>query len=498
MDSQNTNQSSGYIPARQLRAFATDVGALGLLQILMRVQGLVLLPIISRGFGAEAYGIWSQFFVTTQLVGIIVSLSLDDPLVRFVSGARTRDEKREHYYAMLSMVVGVNVLAALVLWVGQNQFAYWLLGDAQYAPFVLLMAPTLVIEAIDETALNMLRALYHTKLYAALEASQAVARIVSIAVVLLFTRSLIAALIANMIVQLIWLAVELALNYHYVGFKFPSYKYIRESLAYSLPLVPTRYSGIILNYSDRLVITHVWGPAAVGIYAASYDIARLIWHVTIPLRMALQPIISRLWDEGRRDDVSVYLSQTFKYSLVLGLPAVVGLSALAPRLLELISTSTFVGPSYAIVPLAAAGVLLDGIANVFASVMRLHKNTRAIAVAVVLAALLHLLLNFILIPTVGIVGGAIATFIGYGLELGFTMFQSWRHTRFPLPVRASAASLVASAVMLPVVAWIGAWNGWIGLILAIAAGVIVYGAALLLMGGVTWQEVRVALKDSTA
>jgi O-antigen/teichoic acid export membrane protein len=214
--------------------------------------------------------------------------------------------------------------------------------------------------------------------------------------------------------------------------------------------------------------------------------------------MALQPVVSRLWDEGRRDEVSLFLSQSFKYSIVFGLPAVVGLSALAPRLLGLLSTNAFVAASYAIVPLAAAGILLDGIAGVFASVMRLHKNTRAIAVAVTLAAALHLTLNFILIPAFGIVGGAIATFIGYGLELGFTVFQSWRHTRFPLPLRALVASIVASALMLPVVVWIGAWEGWLGLILAIGAGAAVYGTTLLLLGGVTWNEVRVVLRGSAA
>lgn len=498
MDKQNVDQASVQIPAHRARAFVADVGALGVLQVLMRLQGLVLLPVISRGFGTEAYGIWSQFFVATQLVSILVSLSLDDPLVRFVSGARTREEQSEHYHAMLAMVVGANIVAALVLLMAPGQFAYLLLGNAQYAPFVLLMAPTLVFEAIDDATLNMLRALHRAKLYAALEASQAITRIVVIAATLLFSHSLLTAIVANMGVQLVWLLAQLALNYHFVGFKWPSFKYIRESLAYSLPLVPTRYSNIILNYSDRLVITHVWGPAAVGIYAASYDLARLCWHVVLPLRMALQPVVSRLWDEGRRAEVSLLLSQSFKYSLVLGLPAVVGLSALAPRLLGLLSTNAFVAASYAIVPLAAGGILLNGIAGVFASVMRLHKNTRAIAAAVTLAAVLHLALNFILIPAFGIVGGAIATFIGYGLELGFMIFQSWRHTRFPLPLRASLVSIVASALMLPVVIWIGSWNGWLGLIVAIGAGAAVYGAALLLLGGITLKEVRVVLKGSAA
>jgi O-antigen/teichoic acid export membrane protein len=389
-------------------------------------------------------------------------------------------------------------VAAVVLLLWPGPIAYLMFGNSSYAVFVQLMAPTLIFEAFDELTLNMLRAMEKAKLYAMLESSQAVVRIVALALTLLFSKSLVTALLVNMAVQVIWLVVQLVLNYRFVGFKWPKFLYIRESLAYGIPIIPTRYSNLILNYSDRLVITHVFGPAAVGIYAASYDLARLCWHVVLPLRMALQPVVSRLWDEGKRHDVSVLLSQSFKFSIILGLPAVVGLSALGPHFFNLTATPEFSTASIYIVPMAALGILLNGIMGVFASVMRLHKNTRAIAVAASTSAIVHLILNLTLIPTLGIVGGALSTLLGYALELILIVAQSLRFERFNLPWQSAIVAIVGSALMLPVVLWIASWNNWLALILSSAVGAVVYLVVVLLMRAVTWKELQLVLRGKAA
>ena len=475
-----------------------DVAVLGALQVLMRAQGLVLLPILSRGFGVDAYGIWAQFFVALQVLSVVVSLSLDDTLMRFVAGASTREVQREHYYTMMFLLGGVSIVAAVALLLWPGPIAYVLFGNASYAIFVQLMAPALVFEALDELTLHMIRALDRAKLYALLESSQAVVRIVALAAALLVTKSLTAALLVNMAVQVIWLVVQLALNYRFVGFKWPTFKYLRESMAYSLPLIPTRYSNLILSYSDRLVITHVSGPAAVGIYAASYDLARLGWHVVLPLRMALLPVMSRLWDEGKREDVSVLLNQSVKYSIILGLPAVAGLSALAPYFFSLASAPEFSEASLYIVPLVGAGILLNGTTGVFATVMRLHKNTRAIAVAVSASAIVHLALNLLLIPTMGIIGAAISTLLGFGLELILMVLQSRRYERFKVPWQAGLVAALGSVVMLPAVLWIASWSNWVGIVLASGIGAALYLAAILVMRGVTWKELRLVVRGKAA
>jgi O-antigen/teichoic acid export membrane protein len=471
-------------------ALVTDVGALSVLQVLQRLPGLILLPFISKGLGAGAYGVWTLFFVVGEMIGILCDLALDDALVRFVPGLSSRDEQCEYFYSLTGISAGLSLIPALIVAFFPELLSAWLFGSAANSLLVRLLAVYLMMEALDGMALNMLRALLRVKLFVYLEASQLIVRTAFVIAVLLAGASFPVALSVYVAIQFVWLLAEFAIVYRFVGFRWPTFKYVRSCLAYSLPLVPTRYSLTTLTYSDRLIIAWVFGPAAAGVYAASYDLALVIWHMLNPIRVALYPAISRLWDEGRREETGQYLTSAMKYALLLALPAIVGLTALAPQLLRLLATDEFARASRWIVPIAAVGILLSSLAAFFNLMLRLHKSTRLIAASLMISAASHLLLNLILIPAIGITGGAIATVAGYAIDFSLSGWFAWRRSRFELPFRSTVISLVATLVMLPVVILIGGGTGWASVLGAAASGVVVYFTVLLGLGGVTRQEIQ--------
>jgi O-antigen/teichoic acid export membrane protein len=175
------------------------------------------------------------------------------------------------------------------------------------------------------------------------------------------------------------------------------------------------------------------------------------------------------------------------------LPSAAGLSVLAPHLLQLLSNADFVKASYVIVPLVAVATILQGLSMFCSMILRLHKNTRAIAGALVTSASIHLILNFILIPLMGIVGGAISTIIGYTIDLALVGWLSWKASPFALPWRAMAVFAIAAVVMMPIVAWVGAGGTWPTLLTAITVGGAIYLAITFGLKGITVREIRVLL-----
>jgi O-antigen/teichoic acid export membrane protein len=254
----------------------------------------------------------------------------------------------------------------------------------------------------------------------------------------------------------------------------------------------------VLTFSDRLVIGFTLGPAAAGIYAASYDLAFVIWQIVTPIRIALYPVISRLWDQGQHEEANQYLSRSIKMTVFLALPSAAGLSVLAPHLLQLLSNADFVQASYVIVPLVGIATILQGLSMFCSLILRLHKNTRSIAVALVVSASVHLALNFILIPTLGIIGGAISTILGYSLDLGLVSWLAWRTGPFALPWRPVLVFALAAIVMTPIVAWVGSGGGWVALFAAIALGGAVYLGVSVGLKGITVREMRILLNRPAA
>lgn len=482
--------------AARLQTFVSDVAALGGLQILQRLPGLALLPVISQSLGATGWGIWSLFFVAGEALGIMCDVALDDALVRFVAGSSDREDQREYFYSLIASVAGLSLPVAIGLWLWSGAVARLIFGSAEYVPFVRLLCLYLISESFDNLALNMLRALLHVKTFVALEATQIIARTLLVVLVLLSGQGLWWGMVVYMGVQWVWLATEFVVVYSQVGFRFPNFKYLKACLAYSLPLVPTRYSNVILTYSDRLIIASYLGPAAAGIYAASYDLALLIWQLVNPVRVALYPILSRLWDSGLQAEAGQYLTRSTKVILFLAIPSAAGLSILAPHILALMSTADFVRVSYYIVPLAAVGVIFQALSLIFGILLRLHKDTRAVAAGLVTSAAVHLAFNFILIPAIGVAGGAIASVIGYVLDLAILSTLAWRTTRFPLPVRPALVFAAATVVMAPAVWWLSQGGGWAPILGAVLAGALIYGAAVLLLRGITVREIRILLNRS--
>lgn len=479
--------------ALRLRSFIVDVGGLGVLQVLQRLPGLVLLPLISHHFGAAGFGIWSLFFVSGEVLGTLCDVALDDALIRFVAGSNSREDQREHFYSLIVTVTGFSVVVALILSIVGQPAARLIFGDPTLVPYIYLLSFYLVSDAYDNLALGMLRALLHIRTFIVLEATQVIVRTIVVVLVLLSGQSLWWALVAYMAVQLVWLVVEFLVVYAMIGFQVPTFKYLRTSLAYALPLVPTRYSNQVLTFSDRLVIGFTLGPAAAGIYAASYDLAFVIWQIVTPIRIALYPVISRLWDQGQRAEANQYLSRSIKMTLFLALPSAAGISVLAPHLLQLLSNADFVQASYGIVPLVGLATILQALSLFCSMILRLHKNTRAIAVVLVLSATIHLALNFLLIPTLGIIGGAISTILGYTIDLGLVSWLAWRASPFALPWRPVAVFAVAAVLMTPIVAWLGASGSWLALMVAIAVGGSLYLSITVGLKGITVREIRLLL-----
>ena len=71
-----------------------------------------------------------------------------------------------------------------------------------------------------------------------------------------------------------------------------------------------------------------------GIYSAVCSFGSLIQLFVSPLQLILLPELSKLYDENNIDEVIIYMSHSLRYFLLITLPAVFGLLALAKPLLR--------------------------------------------------------------------------------------------------------------------------------------------------------------------
>jgi O-antigen/teichoic acid export membrane protein len=240
---------------------------------------------------------------------------------------------------------------------------------------------------------------------------------------------------------------------------------------------------------DVLLIGAIISTTAVGVFEAPLRLTVFLGYGGQALALAVAP---RLVSRGA-PDVRAFTAATRYLLLLQGAllaPVVVWASPIVHLAL---------GPSYedsaAVLRALAPFVFLSGLGTyITITVNYLGEARRRVPLAIV-TVLLNVALDLILLPSIGVVGGAIATDIAFAVFAAGHFWICWNALQFPVRplMRTLACVLGAGAAMAGVLALFGTNSlsaaEWIaGSVAALAAYVLV----LRVLGEVTGAEVAQA------
>ena len=245
---------------------------------------------------------------------------------------------------------------------------------------------------------------------------------------------------ATLLVQGSIFLISLLMIISQIGFVIPRFTYIKEYLQFSLPLTPNSLVRWITESSDRYMVTYFLGLRSVGVYSAACSIGSLIQLFVSSLQLILLPELSKLFDENKMDEVKIYMSHSLRYFLLISIPAVFGLSALAKPLLGILTTDDFLS-GWFVIPIIAFSGLLAGIFQIFVNTMLLIKETKTTTYINIVAAVSNVLINLLLIPSIGIVGASLSTLFSYFLMAVLCMHISLKHFKLDFYLHGTLLSL---------------------------------------------------------
>jgi len=166
----------------------------------------------------------------------------------------------------------------------------------------------------------------------------------------------------------------------------------------------------------------------------------------------------------------------------LGFPATIGLIVLSGPL-----SDVYLGPRFhvhtgLVMAISAAVMFFSGLrASYFEQAFEIALKTRAIAVNTVIRLVLVIVPSFSLIAKYGAVGAAMAVLISETIGLVVSIVWANRVMRVPIPWDSWAKIIAATGAMVAVLVLIPGKATVLGLVLAIVAGVVIYGGAIILM-----------------
>lgn len=193
--------------------------------------------------------------------------------------------------------------------------------------------------------------------------------------------------------------------YHEIkGKAFFLKKYWVYALKFNIPLLPHYLSMVVLNSSDRIMISRMVGDAEAGIYSLAYSVSLIMTIFNQALLQTLEPWIYRKLKEGRSKEIAGVAYPVFAFIAA----ANVLLIMFAPEIITIFAPASYRDAIWCI-PAVSLSCYFMFLYTFFATFEFYYEKTRYIAAASIGGAILNIVLNYFCILLFGYVAAAYTT-----------------------------------------------------------------------------------------
>jgi O-antigen/teichoic acid export membrane protein len=397
-------------------------------------------PVVTRVLGPTRFGLVAAAMAVMQILVALGGFSLQSAVQRVYAGAGGERDARRVVTLAIVVSLGVFVLA-------DSTGPLWsqALGLGGYSLTIQYAVGWAACTAMSNAALGLLRSRNQLLKFGIVTTLQSVvAEMLSLLLVLLVRRTASEFVLGQLIAQGATVATALVMA-RPMALRRRDLPMLTRALRYSSGLVPAALAAFVLDASDRLIIRHYLGPAAVARYTVAYNIASLTIVLLGVLGAVWMPRMFSLVDERVRASL-LTSSRDVLYALLI--PAVVGLSAAAPLLLGIWAPPSY-RPSGLLLIVAIVAVTAFPYAGMMSAerILMLASSTLTVGIATVIASLTNIGLNVLLVPRVGIIGASLSTFAAYGLLFALLSARARGITRLPPPPMALVGKIVAAVAV---------------------------------------------------
>jgi O-antigen/teichoic acid export membrane protein len=435
----NANVGEAGVSRRFLSNTVLNFAGQGFLLLL----NIVTAPYIVHHLGAELFGIVALVQTTAGFAGLL-NLGIGRALTKYVSELYWKGEVKtiNQIFQTAWATCIVSGMVALLLVVGPSETISKIFfrdgpqvnGVAGFAIYVAALGlfSSMLLEAVSALP----GALQRFAICNAINVMMGVLRCLGSVGLLAWGYSIRSVLMANLISNLVGVAAFAIVSRNLIpglslipGFNWTAFKRL---FRFSLPLILSSLSTLIVTRLDRFILAYFLPLAAVSFYTLPYSLSEKLSMGVTNITSVVFPFTSELHAMNAHEKVQeLYLRSTKILNLVM-LPLTVMLLAVPGTILQF-----WLGPEYAsqgavALALLGAAAFLNA-ASAVPTVTSLGVGRAWMPACFAGAgAVINLVSNFLLIPRYGITGAALGALLPQAIVVPFFVYFVTRSLKFSL------------------------------------------------------------------
>lgn len=378
-----------------------NTGIIAIGNLSTKAISFFLLPLYTAILSTHEYGVIDYIITLSMFCVPCISFLMDEAIFRFLIDCKNKEEK-SIIISNSFILVFIGIILFLVI-------IYPILVYVKYKYIWCLIL--FVISDIIATMISaLLRGIGRTDAFAVYNfissTIQIILNVIFIAVFYWGIEGMLSAMIIGRVVATFVYIICLKL-WQYINLKKINILKIKEMLKYAIPLIPNRVSWLIINLSSRIVIMNIMTSGALGIYAISSKFANLMDMIYGFFYQSWKESSARVLQSNDRDDfynlVYKYL-KSFMYSIVLLI------TSFMPIIFKFLIADTY-SEAILYVPILLLATYFSNISGFYGGIFTAYKDTKIMGTSTIVAAIINLILMFIIINFWGLYAVAISALI---------------------------------------------------------------------------------------
>lgn len=433
------------------RNLVTAFGAIAGSQIAIMLVGVAFSPILIRLLGTGTYGEYAALIAIFDMFMILIGAGINGGVRKYIAEDRDDENWKSYVFAYyFRIAVGLALLGGGALVLAAEYGIVDMFLDAKYTPYFYMLAVLAIAAQLREYARRTLMGLKLEYIGGPLNVLFRFSNVI-IAIVLVLLGFSIAGVILGLIIAsmlvffLSFVVVSRHISLSKIFRRTPPEFPRKKLLFFNQNTVIYMFLLVSLYKVDLIMMGALSSSQQTGYYRIALVVAEFLWVLPRSLQSLMIQSTSDLWAKGRTDVIEEIASRSVRYILLLTLLLAVGLASLAHIFVPLLyeaSRSPAVKPLYVLL----IGTVGFAVARPLLTINQAKGDMTIPILATLFAAVLNLVLNYLLIPRYGMMGAAVSTSVGYG---SLPIFQAWgaRYLGYSPFKNARLGRIAATAIL---------------------------------------------------
>lgn len=390
-----------------VKYLAKNVGLISIGTFSTSLLSFFLVPLYTSVLSTADYGNYDLVNTTVALIMPFLTLSIEEPVMRFALDKGNKDLKNIFTVGIKHVVIGI-ALASVLTTINHVLGIFQVIDDF-WPLFILMYSFTSICNVLTFFARGMERV-------SDVAISGVIGTFVSIICNIVFLLPLHMGLlgyflahIAGTVTQSLFVFFRVNCRQYLGGFRNINKDQERNMIKYSTPMIANTVSWWVNNASDRYIVTWFNGVSVNGIYSVAYKIPTIL---NVFQRIFLQAwTISAVKDFDPEDKNGFFsnLYNSYNFLMVFSCSALI---ILDKPIAHFLYAKDFYG-AWVYVPFLMISIVFGALNGYMGGIFSAVRNSKMYAISTVIGAVVNTFLNIILVFSIGALGAAIATAVGY-------------------------------------------------------------------------------------